>query len=236
MKIKKVCGILLILLLFFLVSCDELINDKNEINLSQDQLELRMNDGRIEWRLNASDDWKIVIDSDDFKGKDGREIELDVNADSILWHYKGDSDWTTLMPIDRLVGQSGKSAYDIAVSLGFVGTAEEWLSSLNGKDGREIELNVTADTIDWRYKGDTTWTTLLPLSTVAGQNGKSAYEIAVSLGFTGSAEEWLDSLKGNDGLSAYEIYLKHHPEYNKSEEEWIYELVMVIYQLKKVLL
>lgn len=225
MKIKKVCGILLFLLLFFLVSCDELINDKNKINRPQDQLELRLNNGHIEWRLNDSDDWKIVIDSDDFKGEDGREIELDVNADSILWHYKGDSDWITLMPIDKLVGQSGKSAYDIAVSLGFVGTAEEWLSSLKGTNGREIELNVTADTIDWRYKGDTTWTTLLPLSTVAGQNGKSAYEIAVSLGFTGSAEEWVDSLKGNDGLSAYEIYLKHHPEYNKSEEEWIYELV-----------
>ena len=61
MKIKKVCGILLILLLFFLVSCKELINDKNEINLSQDQLELRMNDGHIEWRLNASDDWILMI-------------------------------------------------------------------------------------------------------------------------------------------------------------------------------
>ena len=128
MKIKKVCGILLFLLLFFLVSCDELINDKNKINRPQDQLELRLNNGHIEWRLNDSDDWKIVIDSDDFKGEDGREIELDVNADSILWHYKGDSDWITLMPIDKLVGQSGKSAYDIAVSLGFVGTAEEWLS------------------------------------------------------------------------------------------------------------
>jgi hypothetical protein len=33
----------------------------------------------------------------------------------------------------------------------------------------------------------------------SGSNGKSAYEIAVELGFTGTAEEWLASLKGEPG-------------------------------------
>ena len=32
-----------------------------------------------------------------------------------------------------------------------------------------------------------------------GQNGLSAYEIAVNHGFSGSEEEWLESLKGQDG-------------------------------------
>ena len=31
--------------------------------------------------------------------------------------------------------QDGKSAYDIAVDNGFKGTEQEWLASLNGKDG-----------------------------------------------------------------------------------------------------
>lgn len=34
---------------------------------------------------------------------------------------------------------------------------------------------------------------------VAGQRGKSAYEVAVDNGFIGTAQEWLESLKGKDG-------------------------------------
>jgi len=33
---------------------------------------------------------------------------------------------------------------------------------------------------------------------VAGQRGKSAYEVAVDNGFTGTEKEWLESLKGKD--------------------------------------
>ncbi len=63
----------------------------------------------------------------------------------------------------------GKSAYDIAVENGFVGTELEWLESLKGKDGE--------------YAGA----------------GKSAYEIAVENGFVGTEQEWLASLKGEKG-------------------------------------
>ncbi|MDE6606054.1 MAG: S1C family serine protease [Clostridia bacterium] len=34
-----------------------------------------------------------------------------------------------------------------------------------------------------------------------GKAGKSAYELAVEQGFEGSLDEWLDSLKGNDGIA-----------------------------------
>lgn len=34
---------------------------------------------------------------------------------------------------------------------------------------------------------------------VAGQRGKSAYEVAVDNGFSGTEQEWLESLKGKDG-------------------------------------
>lgn len=37
-------------------------------------------------------------------------------------------------------GDDGKSAYDIACELGFKGTKEEWIKSLRGKDGQDIEL------------------------------------------------------------------------------------------------
>ena len=38
---------------------------------------------------------------------------------------------------------------------------------------------------------------------VKGKDGKSAYEIAVDSGFTGTIEQWLDSLKGQDGVSPH---------------------------------
>lgn len=36
-----------------------------------------------------------------------------------------------------------------------------------------------------------------------GENGKSAYELAVDNGFDGSEQEWLASLHGKDGIDGY---------------------------------
>ena len=111
-------------------------------------------------------------------------------------------------------GTDGKSAFEIAVEHGFVGTEAEWLESLNGADGKD---GVTGkDGCDGRNGVDG-----LPgkdgkdgADGVAGHNGaegknggdgingsegKSAYIIAVEHGFTGTETEWLQSLKGADG-------------------------------------
>lgn len=42
-------------------------------------------------------------------------------------------------------------------------------------------------------------TLALPLAACSGQSGLSAYDIAVENGFSGTEQEWLDSLKGEDG-------------------------------------
>lgn len=52
--------------------------------------------------------------------------------------------------------------------------------------------------------------------------GKSAYEIAVEEGFTGSKTQWLASLKGEQGDSAYEIAQKEG--YQGTIEEWLNSL------------
>lgn len=71
---------------------------------------------------------------------------------------------------------------------------------------------------------------------VDGQDGASAYEIAVKHGFTGSEQEWLNSLKGqdgapgvngsdgigvdgHDGASAYDIAVRNG--FTGSEQEWL---------------
>ncbi len=52
---------------------------------------------------------------------------------------------------------------------------------------------------------------------------KSAYEIAVENGFTGSEEEWLASMRGDEGKSAYELYCDLFG-YEGTEEQWLIDL------------
>ena len=55
-----------------------------------------------------------------------------------------------------------------------------------------------------------------------GTNGKSAYDLAVENGFTGSVTEWLASLGGRDGKSAYEIAVENG--FRGSKKEWLLSL------------
>ena len=59
-----------------------------------------------------------------------------------------------------------------------------------------------------------------------GADGKSAYDLAVEKGYTGTLEEWLASLvgaRGDEGKSAYEIAVENG--YVGSEEEWLESFV-----------
>lgn len=78
-------------------------------------------------------------------------------------------------------GSNGKSAYELAVQQGYVGTLDEWLASLVGPQGLQGSQGPQGE------KGNT------------GNNGKSAYEIAVAEGFQGTQDEWLASLVGPQG-------------------------------------
>ena len=40
-----------------------------------------------------------------------------------------------------------------------------------------------------------------------GEDGLSAYEVAVLNGFVGTEIQWLQSLKGDQGLSSYQVWL-----------------------------
>lgn len=87
-------------------------------------------------------------------------------------------------------GTDGKSAFEIAVEHGFVGTETEWLESLKGVDGKDGVNG--KDGCDGRNGAD-------GLPGRDGIDGKSAYIIAVEHGFSGTETEWLQSLKGADG-------------------------------------
>ena len=102
-------------------------------------------------------------------------------------------------------GKDGKSAFEIAVEHGFVGTEAEWLESLKGVDGKDGVNG--KDGCDGRNgvdglpgKDGKNGADGLPgCDGIDGIDGKSAYIIAVEHGFTGTENEWLQSLKGADG-------------------------------------
>lgn len=105
-------------------------------------------------------------------------------------------------------GKDGKSAFEIAVEHGFVGTETEWLESLKGVDGKDGVNG--KDGCDGRNgvdglpgKDGKNGADGLPgrdgIDGINGSDGKSAYIIAVEHGFSGTETEWLQSLKGADG-------------------------------------
>jgi len=131
-------------------------------------------------------------------------------------------------------GKDGKSAYEIALENGFVGTETEWLESLKGADGKDgingkdgVDGAPGQDGIDGQNGTD-------GQNGVNGSDGKSAYEIAVENGFVGTESEWLvslegsdgkdgqDGVNGSDGKSAYIIAVEHG--FTGTETEWLASL------------
>lgn len=137
-------------------------------------------------------------------------------------------------------GDEGKSAFEVAVDNGFIGTEQEWLDSLKGEKGEDGSQGADgADgksayqvAVDNGFIGtESDW--LASLQGEQGEDGKSAYEVAVEEGFIGTEEQWLDSLVGPqgpqgpsggiDGKSAYEIAVDNG--FVGTEEEWLDSLI-----------
>lgn len=95
-----------------------------------------------------------------------------------------------------------------------------------GVNGREVELTATDDTIDWRYKGETTWRELLPLSEISGPG----VQINIADGYIqwkrddDSVWSRLISLEDLHGMDADQIELQATPDYIQwryAGEEWV---------------
>lgn len=130
-------------------------------------------------------------------------IELIVESNSIKWKYKNEGNWINLVSL---------------------------LDLIESKD-EKIVFSSNSTHILYRYASDITWNNLLALedlgfnySTNITNAGQTAYDIAVELGFVGTVEDWILSLRSDNVLSAYEIYKKYYPEYEGTEEDWINEL------------
>ncbi len=63
-----------------------------------------------------------------------------------------------------------------------------------------MELDINSNDLDMDFEVN---------ETIKGDDGKSAYQIALDNGFEGTEQEWLDSLKGADGESYNDTELRH---------------------------
>ena len=133
-------------------------------------------------------------------------------------------------------GVNGKSAYELAVEKGYVGSETEWLASLAGENGQDGQSAYELAVKNGYVGSETKWlTSLIGADGINGQNGKSAYELAKEAGFEGSLAKWLDSLVGKDGIngkdgidgvngkSAYDLALENG--FEGSVTEWLASLV-----------
>lgn len=95
------------------------------------------------------------------KGKDGKNckiksIEKIGNQNKITFEWTNDDGTTRtdyILVDDGLDGADGKSAYQIAVSLGYVGTEQEWIDSLKSDNAPQIDdTSTTATDKVWSAK------------------------------------------------------------------------------------
>lgn len=111
------------------------------------------------------------------------------------------------------IPDAGKSAYDIAVENGYVGTEVQWLASLKGDTGAQLNIKGSLNNINQlpasgNTNGDgwiigeviyawdgSTWKLISSL----GPEGKSAYEVWLSDGNTGTIYDYLNYIKGDKG-------------------------------------
>lgn len=134
------------------------------------------------------------------------------------------------LSIDKLFtpGTDGKSAYDVAVQEGFVGTKAQWLASLKVKGDQGNSAYQVA--VSNGFQG----TVIQWLESLKGNDGNdgnnavdglSAYDLAREGGYQGTVTQWLDSLHGKDGnagKSAYEIAVVGG--YVGSQAQWLTSL------------
>lgn len=142
--------------------------------------------------------------------KDGDTFVIDGH----FWTRIVDGGIAAWTDIGNFIGPQGLDAYEVAVSEGgFVGTVEEWLVSLKGKDGIGLTiLGSFANVGDLPTSGNTSGDAYIvqeqmwvwdsnkwsPVGQV-GPEGKSAYQVWLANGHTGSQLDFLADIKGEKG-------------------------------------
>lgn len=94
------------------------------------------------------------------KGVDGKNIELTASQTAIQWRYVGESAWNTLVDLSLLKGPKGDTG-----GIGPQGeTGATGATGPQGEPGKKVMLRKGSTGIEWKYDGDASWQTLVPMA------------------------------------------------------------------------
>lgn len=139
--------------------------------------------------------WVRVVSG--IKGEDGDVFVPSISEDGIL-------SWKRNSNIDpKPVNIMGSRGYGLEFkwdgSILYIKREDEssWVASPDLKSTKVYEPVLNGNNLTWEIK-DKEAINIIDFGRIIG---KSAYEVAVSQGFTGSESEWLESLKGDPGAN-----------------------------------
>ena len=114
------------------------------------QTDANLNEKFQTYSASTSSDINRMFDDSDRTSKEKiDEYISEIEQRRIAGEFNGADGYTPVKDIDYFDGVNGKSAYQIAVDNGFIGTEAEWLASLRGADGKDGVQP------DWNQNDDT---------------------------------------------------------------------------------
>lgn len=183
--------------------------EKIETNENQDTYEIIYNDNTKSYFLitHGKDGIQGV------KGKDGHSPVIDIGENG-NWYIDGVDSKVRAIGID---GKRGERGYEGKRGVGIVSivkTRSEGLQDIY--------------TITYSDNSTTTFTVTNGKDGIQGIKGNDGHTPEITIGANGNwfidGEDSNFKARGIQGLSAYELYIKNHPEYNKTEQEWLDDL------------
>ena len=193
---------------------------KGEAGEDAREIELIVENGILKWKYKDSQTSYVLFNLNTLQGESGKQIELSVQNGYLMWRYvDGGSQWLQLYKISALKGEAGVGIESIKKTHteGLVDTY-----TITYTNGTTSSFTVTNGKSIQGEKGEDGHTPVITIENgywcVDGVNTNCLAE-----GVQGEKGEQGEA--GTDGLSAYEIYIKYHPEYTGTEEEWLNDLV-----------
>lgn len=179
---KILLFIVLIFTVLIMTGCKESSEDKGNDNIFN-IYSLAVNAEETELTY---DEWIESIKGP--QGESGKEVLLQIADGHIQWQYVGDATWTNLVELVSLIGPpgiNGTNGTDGATGTAGTDGADgldgtDGTNGTNGTDGEEVILQVAEGFIQWQYIGESSWTNLIEIASLIGDNGRGINSTEIS--------------------------------------------------------
>lgn len=150
--------------------------------------QMRVNGGFIQFKTTNDSVWTNLIPTADLVGPAGPPIELRTSGGYIQWRVVGTTPWNNLIPLADLKGEKG-DPFEI--------DAREPFANRSAYDAEPEGFAFLATDQGLIYFRESAtpgvWSDGSPFK---GDQGDSAYQVAVNNGFVGTEDQWLATLVG----------------------------------------